>query len=91
MTTLIDGLNLRLNEILNGLHTDIHGHEIIFEKTGNLEYSSVFIINCDRKYVIDISSVIVTIKEITIPDKEVLYNDISNGDTKYWNKNQILP
>jgi hypothetical protein len=91
MTTLIDGLNLRLNEILNGSHTDIHGHEIIFEKTGNLEYSSVFIINCDRKYVIDISSVIVTIKEITIPDKEVLYNDISNGYTKYWNKNQILP
>jgi hypothetical protein len=91
MTTLIDGLNLRLNEILNGTHTDIHGHEIIFEKTGNLEYSSVFIINCDRKYVIDISSVIVTIKEIAIPDKDVLYNDVSNDNTNYWNKNQILP
>lgn len=90
MTTLIDGLNLRLKEILNGNHTDIHGHEIIFEKTGNLEYTSVYTINCNRKYVIDISSVIVTIKEIAVPDKEVLYT-FSDVDTKDWNKNQILP
>jgi hypothetical protein len=90
MTTLIDGLNLRLDKILNDIHTDIHGHEITFEKTGNLEYSSVYIINCNRKYVIDISSVIVTIREIVIPDKDILYIDGSNVNTKQWNKNRIL-
>jgi hypothetical protein len=71
-------------------NTDIHGHEITFEKTGNLEYSSVYIINCNRKYVIDISSVIVTIREIVIPDKDILYIDGSNVNTKQWNKNRIL-
>jgi hypothetical protein len=32
MTTLIDGLNPRLCEILNGNISDVHGHKIIFEK-----------------------------------------------------------
>ena len=76
MTTLIDGLNLRLRDILNGDNHDVHGHEITFEKTGALEYSSVYFINCNRKYVIDLSSVIVTVKEIVVPDDEVIYSDI---------------
>ena len=79
MTTLIDGLNLKLYEILNGNNSDVHGHEIIFEKTGDLEYSSVYFINCNRKYVIDLSSVIVTVKEIVVPDHEVIYRDIPNS------------
>ena len=76
MTTLIDGLNLRLRDILNGNNYDVHGHEITFEKTGALEYSSVYFINCNRKYVIDLSSVIVTVKEIVVPDHDVIYSDI---------------
>ena len=79
MTTLIDGLNLKLYEILNGNNSDIHGHEIIFEKTADLEYSSVYFINCNRKYVIDLSSVVVTVKEITVPEGDVIYSDIPNS------------
>ena len=79
MTTLIDGLNLKLCEILNGNNSDVHGHEIIFEKTGDLEYSSVYFINCNRKYAIDLSSVVVTVKEITVPDDDVVYSDIPNS------------
>ncbi len=82
MTTLIDGLNLKLCEILNGNNFDVHGHEIIFEKTGGLEYSSVYFINCNRKYVIDLSSVIVTVKEIVVPDDDVIYSDVPDIDTK---------
>jgi hypothetical protein len=76
MTTLIDGLNLKLHEILNGDNYDIHGHEITFEKTGVLEYSSVYFINCNRKYVIDLCSVTVTVKEVIVPDDHVAYSDI---------------
>ena len=75
MTTLIDGLNLKLHEILNGNNSDVHGHEIIFEKTGDLEYSSVYFINCNRKYAIDLSSVVVTVKEIIVPEGDVIYRD----------------
>jgi len=75
MATLFDGTSLRLFEVLNDIHTDIHGHEILFEKTGPLEYTSVYIINCNRKYIIDLSSAIVTVKEIEIPDKEIVYNN----------------
>lgn len=82
MTTLIDGLNLKLCEILNGNNFDVHGHEITFEKTGDLEYSSVYFINCNRKYVINLSSVVVTVKEIIVPDDDVVYSDIPNVDTK---------
>lgn len=82
MATLFDGMNLKLFEILNDIHTDIHGHEIIFEKTGPLEYTSVYIINCNRKYTIDLSSVTVTVKETYIPDKEIIYsNTPSNSET----------
>ena len=79
MTTLIDGLNLKLHEILNGDNFDVHGHEIVFEKTGDLEYSSVYFINCNRKYVIDLSSVVVTVKEVIVPDDDVIYRDIPNS------------
>ncbi|MDQ6723475.1 MAG: hypothetical protein M3Z01_04330 [Thermoproteota archaeon] len=82
MTTLIDGVNLRLCEILNGSNIDIHGHEIIFEKTGDLEYSSVYVINCNRKYVIDLSTVIVYVREIIVPDDDVIYTDIPVPDIK---------
>ncbi len=82
MTTLIDGLNLKLHEILNGNNYDIHGHEITFEKTGALEYSSVYFINCNRKYVIDLSSVFVTVKEVIVPDDDVIYSDVSDTEIK---------
>jgi hypothetical protein len=82
MTTLFDGLNLKLCEILNGNNFDVHGHEITFEKTGDLEYSSVYFINCNRKYVINLSSVVVTVKEIIVPDDDAVYSDIPNVDIK---------
>jgi hypothetical protein len=82
MTTLIDGLNLKLCEILNGNNFDIHGHEIIFEKTGDLKYSSAYYINCNRKYIVDLSSVIVTVKEITIPDDDVIYRETPNDNIR---------
>ncbi|MEJ7641873.1 MAG: hypothetical protein WKF36_06725 [Candidatus Nitrosocosmicus sp.] len=82
MTTLIDGLYLKLHEILNGNNYDIHGHEITFEKTGALEYSSVYFINCNRKYVIDLSSVFVTVKEVIVPDDDVIYSDVSDIEIK---------
>ena len=82
MATLIDGLNLKLCEILNGNNFDVHGHEITFEKTGDLEYSSVYFINCNRRYVINLSSVVVTVKEIIVPDDDVVYSDIPNVQIK---------
>ena len=92
MATLIDGLNLKLDDILNGKHTDIHGHEIIFEKTGHLEYSSVYDINCNRKYTINLSSVIVTIKETIVSDRDIIYNDTPNlnGKPEYQKPNIII-
>ncbi len=82
MTTLIDGLNLKLHEILNGNNYDIHGHEITFEKTGALEYSSVYFINCNRKYVIDLSSVFVTVKEVIVPNDDVIYSHVPDAEIK---------
>ncbi len=82
MILLIDGLKLELNEILNGTYFDIHGHEIIFEKTGDLEYSSVYYINCNRRYVVNLSSVIVTVKEIIIPDDDVIYRETPNNNKR---------
>jgi len=82
MATLFDGLKLKLLEILNDTHTDKHGHEISFEKTGSLEYASVYIINCNRKYLIDLSSAIVTVKEIIVPEKEIVYNNTHNLDSE---------
>jgi hypothetical protein len=82
MIILIDGLKLELNEILNETYFDIHGHEIIFEKTGDLEYSSVYYIDCNRKYVVDLSSVIVTVKEIIVPDDDVIYRETPNNNKR---------
>jgi hypothetical protein len=77
MIILIDGLKLELNEILNG-NNFIHGHEIIFNKKGDLEYSSAYYINCNRKYLLDLSSVIITDKEVTIPNDDVVYRETPN-------------
>ena len=55
MKKMIDGLSLKISEILNESYVDIHGHEITFEKTGKFEYTSVYNINCNRKYIIDLS------------------------------------
>ncbi len=75
MRKMIDGLCLKASEILNETFIDIHGHEIRFEKTGKFEYSSVYNINCNRKYVIDLTPLTVTVKEIEIPRDEVVYSD----------------
>ncbi|MDN5868282.1 MAG: hypothetical protein L0H55_12920 [Candidatus Nitrosocosmicus sp.] len=75
MRKMIDGLCLKISEILNETFIDIHGHEIRFEKTGKFEFSSVYNINCNRKYVIDLTPLTVTVKEIEIPRDEVVYSD----------------
>ena len=72
---MIDGLRLKASEILNETFIDIHGHEIRFEKTGKFEYTSVYNINCNRKYAIDLTPLTVTVKEIEIPRDEVVYSD----------------
>ncbi len=90
MTTLVDGLNLKLREILNGNNSDIHGHEITFEKTGGLEYSSIYFINCNRRYIIDLSSVTVTVKEVIVPDDEVVYVTFQTLKQEKGNKHQTL-
>lgn len=82
MARLIDGISLKLCDILKGKHIDIHGHEIIFEKTGHLEYSSVYDINCNRKFTINLSNVIVTVNETIVPDKYVVYKDEHNFDNE---------
>lgn len=75
MRKMIDGLRLKASEILNETFIDIHGHEIRFEKTGKFEYSSVYNINCNRKYVVDLTPLTVAVKEIEIPRDEVVYSD----------------
>ena len=73
MKKMTDGLNLKISEILNESYVDIHGHEITFEKTGKFEYTSVYNINCNRKYIIDLSPATVSVKELTIPSEDVVY------------------
>jgi len=75
MRKMIDGLSLKISEILNETFIDIHGHEVRFEKTGKFEYSSVYNINCNRKYIIDLTSLSVTVKEKEIPRDQVVYSD----------------
>ena len=75
MKKMTDGLNLKISEILNESYMDIHGHEIAFEKTGKFEYTSVYNINCNRKYIIDLSPVTVSVKEVIIPREDVVYSD----------------
>ena len=72
---MIDGLHLKVSDILNETFIDIHGHEIRFEKTGKFEYSSVYNINCNRKYVIDLTPLSVIVNEIEIPRDQVVYSD----------------
>ena len=72
---MTDGLDLKISEILNESYIDIHGHEIAFEKTGKFEYTSVYNINCNRKYIIDLSPVTVSVKEVIIPREDVVYSD----------------
>ena len=75
MKKMTDGLNIKISEILNESYVDIHGHEITFEKTGKFEYTSVYNINCNRKYVIDLSPATVSVKELTIPREDGVYSD----------------
>ena len=75
MRKMIDGLRLKVSDILNETFIDIHGHEIRFEKTGKFEYSSIYNINCNRIYVIDLSPLSVIVKEIEIPKDQVVYSD----------------
>jgi hypothetical protein len=82
MIILIDDLKLELNEILNG-NNFIHGHEIIFKKEGDLEYFfPAYYINCNRKYLLDLSSVIITDKEVTIPNDDVVYRETPNDNIR---------
>ena len=75
MKKMAHGLNLKISEILNESYVDIHGHEITFEKTGKFQYTSVYNINCNRKYIIDLSPAIVSVKEYIIPREDVVYSD----------------
>ena len=80
MKKMTDGLNLKISEILNESYVDIHGHEITFEKTGKFEYTSVYNINCNRKYIIDLSPVYsISEGSWTIPSEDVVYS----GDDYY--------
>ncbi|HET6588761.1 MAG TPA: hypothetical protein VFG45_01200 [Candidatus Nitrosocosmicus sp.] len=75
MKKIFNGSSLRVSDILTAIFIDIHGHEIQFEKTGKFQYSSVYNINCNRKYEIDLSYLRVNVKEIKIPSDQVVYND----------------
>ncbi|MDN5868861.1 MAG: hypothetical protein L0H55_15860 [Candidatus Nitrosocosmicus sp.] len=90
MKKMTDGLDLKISEILNESYMDIHGHEITFEKTGKFEYTSVYNINCNRKYIIDLSPVTASVKEVMIPREDVVYSDnyYSRKDRKH--KTQIF-
>ena len=82
MRRMIDGLRLKASEILNETFIDLHGHEIRFEKTGKFEYTSFYNINCNRKYVIDLTPLTVTVKEIEIPRDKVVYSDTFHSNLK---------
>lgn len=83
MKKMTNGLNLKISEVLNESYVDIHGLEMTFEKTGKFEYTSVYNINCNRKYIIDLSPVTVSVKEIIIPREDVVY-----GDNYYFSRDQ---
>jgi len=83
------GLNLKISEILNESYVDIHGHEITFEKTGKFQYTSVYNINCNRKYIIDLSPAIVSVKEYIIPREDVVYSDNYYFDIDHKHKSEI--
>lgn len=75
MKKIFNCSSVKVSDILTETFIDIHGHEIQFEKTGKFQYSSVYNINCNRKYEIDLSSLKVNVKEIKIPSDQVVYND----------------
>lgn len=75
MKKVFNGLSLKVSDILTETFIDIHGHEIRFEKTGKFQYSSVYNINCNRKYVIDLSPMSVDVKETKIPTDQVVCNE----------------
>ena len=85
MKKMTDGLNIKISEILNESYVDIHGHEITFEKTGKFQYTSVYTINCNRRYIVDLSPAVVSVKERIIPREDVVYSDnyYSNIDHKH--------
>ena len=86
---MTDGLNLKISEILNESYVDIHGHEITFEKTGKFQYTSVYNINCNRKYIIDLSPAIVSVKERIVPREDVVYSDSYHSNTDHKRKSEI--
>jgi len=86
---ITDGLNLKISEILNESYIDIHGHEITFEKTGKFEYRSVYNINCNRKYIIDLSPITVSVKEVIIPREDVVYSDNYYSSIDHKHRSQV--
>lgn len=86
---ITDGLNLKISEILNESYIDIHGHEITFEKTGKFEYRSVYNINCNRKYIVDLLPITVSVKEVIIPREDVVYSDNYYSSIDQKNRSQV--
>ena len=86
---MTNGLKLKISEILNESYVDIHGHEITFEKTGKFEYSSVYNINCNRKYIIDLSPAAVSVREHIIPGEDVVYSNNYYSSINQKRKTQI--
>lgn len=90
MKKIFNGSSLRVSDILTETFIDIHGHEIQFEKTGKFQYSSVYNINCNRKYIIDLSPLKVNVKETKIPSDQVVYNDNYYLNTEHNQGSQIV-
>ncbi|WP_144733051.1 hypothetical protein [Candidatus Nitrosocosmicus arcticus] len=89
MKKMTDGLKLKISEILNESYMDIHGHEITFEKTGKFQYTSVYNINCNRKYIINLSPATVSVKEVIIPREDVVYSHNYYSSMYQKHKSQI--
>jgi hypothetical protein len=90
MKKIFNGSTLKVSDVLTETFIDIHGHEIQFEKTGKFQYSSVYNINCNRKYVIDLSPLKVNVKETKIPSDQVVYNDSYYLNTEQNQESQIV-
>lgn len=90
MKKIFNGSTLKVYDILIQTFIDIHGHEIQFEKTGKFQYSSVYNINCNRKYIIDLSPLKVNVKETKIPSDQVVYNDNYHLNTEQNQESQIV-
>ncbi|MDR4489806.1 MAG: hypothetical protein R2685_02740 [Candidatus Nitrosocosmicus sp.] len=90
MKKIFNGSSLKVSDILTEIFIDIHGHEIQFEKTGKFQYSSVYHINCNCKYEIDLSPLKVNAKEIKIPSDQVVYNDNYYPNNKQNQESRIV-